>query len=348
MIKRITFELSEKCNAACPLCTRIDRYNNSNPTEGVRLKRELLIDDFKHIITPEVLNNIDEINLCGNVGDPIAAKDCLKIVEYVSKFDVKILLETNGSLRSEKWWSSLGSYMKPRGKPEKRHNNSVVYFHIDGLEDTNHLYRQKTNYDTIVRNAKAFIKAGGQAIWEFIPFAHNEHQIEEAQRRSEEMGFMYFQLRKSNRGWSKGVEKIRYVDPDGNERYLRPPSEQNMGKGVKRKELSPDQEISCKYINGNNTFVNCDGTLWPCCWLAADMYKMYQYSTRSAVETVLIEKTNPVPNLLNERPGIILDIALNNDFFNEIQSEWPNHGPMTCQNSCGKQTSGSDKIKVNA
>lgn len=340
MIKKITFELSEKCNAACPLCTRIDRHNNSRATEGVSLKRELLINDFKHIVTPNVLNNIDEIFLCGNVGDPIAAKDCLKIVQYISKFDVKINLETNGSLRSAKWWSELGSYMNDSA--------SIVYFHIDGLEDTNHLYRQKTNYDTIIRNAKAFIEGGGNAVWEFIPFAHNEHQIDEAHRRAKEIGFSWFQLRKSNRGWGKGVDKIRYVDPYGTERYLRPPSKENMGTGIKRKELDANQEISCKYLRGKNTFINCDGTLWPCCYLASDTYKMYQSQTRDASETVLIEKSNPVVNLLEEDPGAIMDLAFNNSFFNEIQLEWPMKGPATCQNVCGKQIKGSDRIKINA
>lgn len=339
IIKRITFELSEKCNAACPLCLRTNRYENSKPIEGVNLKRELLIKDFKHIITPKVLDTVEQINLCGNVGDPIASRDCLKIVEYLSKFNVKIDLETNGGLRNEKWWSTLGSYMNKK--------DSIVYFHIDGLEDTNHLYRQKTNYNTIIRNAKAFINAGGRAVWEFIPFAHNEHQIEEAQRISEEIGFMYFQLRKSNRGWAKGVDKIKYVDPKGTERYLRPPSEKNIGGGVKRKEISEDQEISCRYLNGRSTYVNCDGTLWPCCYLAADIYKMHQNNIVSASETVLIEKMNPVVNLLEEDPGAILSLAFNNNFFNDIQAEWPINGPMTCQNTCGKNINGSDRIKVN-
>jgi len=333
MIRRITFELSEKCNAACPLCTRINRHDRSKPIDSVSLKRDLSLSDFKHIVTPKVLDIIDEVSLCGNVGDPIASRDCIKIVEYLSKYKVDIILETNGSLRSAKWWSELGSYMNKDG--------SVVYFHIDGLEDTNHLYRQKTDYHTIIRNAKSFIQAGGRAVWEFIPFHHNEHQIEEAQRRSKELGFEYFQLRKSNRGWSKEVNKIRYVDPNGKELHLRPPSEENIGSGVKNKELASNRLIDCRYLRSRNTFINPDGTLWPCCYLAADVYKLNQ-------ETILIEKSAPVVNLLEEKEGAILDLVYDNIFFNEIQSEWEFNGPTTCQNACGKNIQGSDRIKIDA
>ena len=66
---------------------------------------------------------------------------------------------------------NLASIMR---KPDK------VIFAIDGLEDTNHLYRVNTNFNKIMENAKAFINAGGIARWDFIAFAHNEHQIEEA------------------------------------------------------------------------------------------------------------------------------------------------------------------------
>ena len=35
----------------------------------------------------------------------------------------------------------------------------AVNFAIDGLSDTNHIYRVKTNFDKIMINAEAFIKA---------------------------------------------------------------------------------------------------------------------------------------------------------------------------------------------
>ena len=51
--------------------------------------------------------------------------------------------------------------------------NGYARFAIDGLEDTNHIYRRNTDWVKIVQNATAYIAAGGRAEWDFIVFAHN-------------------------------------------------------------------------------------------------------------------------------------------------------------------------------
>ena len=50
-----------------------------------------------------------------------------------------------------------------------------IEFALDGLEDTHSMYRQNTNWRTVIRNAETFISAGGYAIWKFIKFKHNQH-----------------------------------------------------------------------------------------------------------------------------------------------------------------------------
>lgn len=237
---RITFELSEKCNAACPLCVRTDPYNQSKPIREVSRKRELLIKDFMHILPSHVMKDVEEISLCGNVGDPIAARDCLKIVQYISEFPhVQIIIETNGSLRSDKWWKLLGEAMKVN-------ELSVVYFHVDGLKDTNHIYRQLTNFDKIMENAEAYISTGATAIWEFIPFAHNEHQVEEAHKKAMEMGFDKFIVRRSNRKWTKAGDTWMFSNAySGFTTLGAPTQEKYLGDGIKAKKDFEDS------INGN-------------------------------------------------------------------------------------------------
>ena len=66
--------------------------------------------------------------------------------------------------------------------------NVIMSFSIDGLEDTNHLYRQDVEWDKIMERAKKFIGAGGRAEWKFIIFRHNQHQVEEARSLSKELG----------------------------------------------------------------------------------------------------------------------------------------------------------------
>jgi MoaA/NifB/PqqE/SkfB family radical SAM enzyme len=102
-------------------------------------------------------------------------------------------MHTNGSAKKPDWWKELA---KTIGK------NGYVVFGLDGLEDTNHLYRQNTIWSKIMDNAEAFISAGGRARWDYIVFAHNEHQVEEARALAEKMKFEKFQFKKSARFFS--------------------------------------------------------------------------------------------------------------------------------------------------
>jgi len=64
-----------------------------------------------------------------------------------------------------------------------------IDFGIDGLEDTNHMYRRGVKFDTAINNAHAFIQAGGKAQWNWLVFKHNEHQIDQARMLSSILGF---------------------------------------------------------------------------------------------------------------------------------------------------------------
>ena len=69
-----------------------------------------------------------------------------------------------------------------------------VVFSIDGLEDTNHLYRRNVQWHKVMENAKSFIDAGGLARWRMIVFEHNAHQLKDAEQLSKAMGFGKFDI----------------------------------------------------------------------------------------------------------------------------------------------------------
>ena len=94
---------------------------------------------------------------------------------------------TNGGARNTEFWKTLA---------ELKVN---VTFSIDGLEDTNHLYRRNVKWDNLMRNVNAFIGNGGRANWSFLVFKHNQHQIEETKKLSEELGFIDFEYAFSER-----------------------------------------------------------------------------------------------------------------------------------------------------
>ena len=81
-----------------------------------------------------------------------------------------------------------------------------VWFGIDGLEDTNHIYRRKVDWDRLQKHFRAYIKAGGDAGWQFIVFPWNEHQIEEARQRSLDEGFSTFALVQTVRNTGASIE----------------------------------------------------------------------------------------------------------------------------------------------
>ena len=102
--------------------------------------------------------------MCGNLGDPIMAKDTLGIMQYLRKHNAGMTLQmhTNGSARTVDWFKGLADV------------GVKIVFGIDGLKDTHALYRISTDYDKILKNAQAFIDAGGDARWDMLVFKHNE------------------------------------------------------------------------------------------------------------------------------------------------------------------------------
>ena len=81
-----------------------------------------------------------------------------------------------------------------------------AWFGIDGLEDTNHIYRRGVKWERLQDNFREYIKAGGDAGWQFIVFPWNEHQIEEARQRSLDEGFATFSLVQTVRNSGASIE----------------------------------------------------------------------------------------------------------------------------------------------
>ena len=181
-VKQLHIEASSVCNAACPMCPReVNPFFNKD-TDGVSITLEQIQEKFND----DFIKQLELVYLCGSYGDPAACPDCIKILKYFRQTNDRICLgiHSNGGLRNTKWWAELGAVLNRPG--------DYCRFGIDGLRDTNHIYRVNTDFDKIIENAQSYIAAGGQAIWEFIVFEHNEHQVEEARKMSKELGFANF------------------------------------------------------------------------------------------------------------------------------------------------------------
>lgn len=311
-IKTVHLEMTDSCNAACPMCARNINGGEDNPQLP---NTELYIDDIKKIFTEDFVRQLDRLYMCGNYGDPIAARDTLEAFAYFRSINpnLHLSMHTNGSAKKPNWWKELAYVL---GK------NSHVVFSLDGLEDTNHLYRQNTIWSKIMENAKEFIDSGGRARWDYIVFEHNEHQVEEAKKLSEDMGFEKFQYKKSARFFSNASGATKDNHQAQNRKgqataMLRPPSI-NKYKNTALTELSkidkidntslsfvPSKQdevfiiqgkqkftldplkkkpmekywdevtVSCKVAEEKSVYISAEGIVQPCCWTAGQMYVWY-------------------------------------------------------------------------
>lgn len=208
-ITQVHWEPTDKCNSACPMCPRYDTKGNEITTlENV----EWTLEQFKKAWPVEFIKNLWKILACGNFGDPCACREFVDIYEYCREINpgIGLACNTNGSLRNPAWWARLGAVMK-----SSQNMGNYCTFSLDGLEDTNHLYRRNTNWKKIMENAQAFIDAGGIAHWDFIVFEHNEHQVEQARELAKKMGFKNFNVKRTTRWASYERKKLFGAEKQG-------------------------------------------------------------------------------------------------------------------------------------
>lgn len=335
-LKQIHLEITTNCQASCPMCTR--NIHGGLPNPFLKLTSWSL-DDYKTIITKEVIDQARMIYFCGNYGDPLLNNDLLDMIEYTVsvKSEIDIRVHTNGSLRPASWWEKLAKVLP------KNHN---VVFAIDGLEDTNHVYRIGTNYKKIIENAKAFIAAGGRAEWAFIRFKHNEHQVEEAKQIAKNLGFREFVMKDSSRFIFD--KKFPVYDKNGNTQYHIEPSTKSDLKIIDRsvvdnyKEILKITKIDCHALKTKEIYINAQGNVFPCCWLAMIPYQ----PTDTMPELSLIrEEILKQYHELVDSLGTLANLsALNHSIKHIIESEpyqtvwdgyWNKNKLITCTRTCG-------------
>ena len=94
-IKKIHLEISSKCVIKCPRCPRTELHPDT-------LNREFSLQDFQTAFNTDILKEVEEFLFCGDIGDPIYARDFLPIVEYIkNNSDIRLKITTNGSYKKE-------------------------------------------------------------------------------------------------------------------------------------------------------------------------------------------------------------------------------------------------------
>ena len=256
-IKHIHLEISSLCNARCPLCPR--NFHGYPYNDGY-IERNLTLQDVKHIFQPTFIKQLTGIMINGNFGDCVMNTETPDIIEYFKTHspNIKIDVSTNGGARPKQFWQRLAEL------------DVHVLFALDGLADTHSIYRQDTVYETVLKNAKTFIEAGGQATWKMIPFDHNQHQIEACQELSKQLGFSDFILTDQGRDTGVAVDKKGKVV-----NVLGKPKKINFEQLLQSKktdevvleDLNPVvKNITCEVKKSKSIYVTSTGEVYPCCY----------------------------------------------------------------------------------
>jgi len=311
-IKRIHLEITSKCQARCPMCAR--RMQGGPMLPWVVLN-EIFLEQFKSWFPVEFLKQLESFYMCGNLGDPIIAKDTIPIFRYIRETNPKIKLQmhTNGSARDSQFWMDLTEL------------KVTVVFGIDGLSDTHSRYRINTDFDKILENAKVFIESGGAARWDMLVFDYNKHQIEECRILAKDLGFESFQSKNSSRFKD---EKFHVLDDSGKTIDILYPTDRSKS-FIKRIENSQNDRspiITCKAKEYNELYISANGNVSPCCWLDIEWLPPV-----NPERIDYMDKLGIFPNLNNQT---LIDI-FNSEFFNKIKKTWDSNCLATCKKQCG-------------
>lgn len=320
----IHVEATTGCNAACPMCLRNVGGDVINPNLRHANFDINWIDRFDL--------SINRLTLCGNYGDPILHPNLHGLIEkWLKKFNKPITMMTNGGARNEEWWHDLAKISN--GK-------LTVVFGIDGLEDTNHLYRRKVSWKKLMANCKSYISAGGNARWKFIIFKHNQHQIEAAKELASSLGFSTFEQIVTNR-----FRKDRFdvIDKNGNVIYHleEPVLDLSQFKPKNPNRISTTQDwngtVSCYAKRENSIYVAADGRVYPCCNVG---YHFNDGST-SVFGSLFDLQQQFHDNHIGDR---FLSQITAGEVFLEIERRWAHSPLLKCVNTCGKIRDNLHKI----
>lgn len=309
-------ELTSKCNAACPHCPR---YLRGIPIRHPSVNLwEMKFFEVKQWFSPEIIKKVGSINFCGNFGDPCVCNDMYEIIEYFHNHNPETMIEirTNGGARDEKFWKKMGTLSY------KSNRKIRTMFGIDGLEDTNHLYRRNVNWEKLGNNVKAYNNAGGYSGQEFLIFEHNEHQIDESKQNAHDWGIEFVtykqaigfedwfgkrsiplpvydkkgkldylikpanQFRNSEFPFDENEDGIEKVVPTYNDTCYVDPEPIDFGMYLE----SEKSNIKCKAVHDTGhieVYFNSNGDVRPCCHIGVEIDRNLQDGQGKQLKEIL-------------------------------------------------------------
>jgi sulfatase maturation enzyme AslB (radical SAM superfamily) len=197
------------------------------------------------------------------------------IVSLVEEAQCGTSVVTNGGIGNENTWVRLAQ------------QKVEIIFSIDGLEDTNHLYRQDVVWDKVMERVKWFTSNGGRAIWKWVVFRHNYHQIDTAKKLSKKLGFERFQVENHGRNYGPASDTqgniTHWILPHDDDREPDPAwvlGITSVKEKVERYKRDNDNflqyqnkvyQIDCEHEKQHMIYISAKGEIFPCCYQGFDL-----------------------------------------------------------------------------
>jgi len=182
MFRHIRLEASTVCQLKCPACPTATGETGKSLGTGF-----LDFKDFKRVIDENPWVSYIELS---NWGEVFLNKDLIKMLVYAYAHNAALYI-ANGT--------NLNNVSKEALEGIVKYKLRILNCSIDGAsQETYAQYRVNGNFDTVIDNIKQINRFKAQyrsqypkLYWQYIAFAHNEHEIAKARRMADELGMKF-------------------------------------------------------------------------------------------------------------------------------------------------------------
>ena len=236
----IQIETTTRCLLGCPACSRTvfaEKLHRPYP------KIDLDVDDLWNFFDCDSGRAITTLSLCGDYGDSIYYP---KLFELIERFrsTKQFIIHTAGSHQPAEFWHQLVALLTPE---------DTVVFGIDGLEDTNHLYRRNSNWASIMTALDIVVASGVQAEWDTNIFSFNYNRLDEIRKFAQSRGARFVCKKTSRFG----------------DETLRPPEEHLVDTQALYQDAYDKTTVALEPQCQTQRVISATGHLRPCGWITA-------------------------------------------------------------------------------
>lgn len=337
-------EPSSKCSLKCPRCPRQEYPDIS------WMQKEISLQEFKRVFSADILDQTQRFTMCGDVGDPIYAKDYIEIIEYIKAHnpEIQIFTITNGSYKTEEWWQRFAGVSN---------KFDSINFSVDGFDQpSNNIYRVNNNWDSIMAGMKICAQKSEMFVnWATIVFKFNENHLVQIKDLAEKQGCDQLQLTYSTKFGSK------YGDAYGGDNDPLEPSDKYISKthryerqitnlsgripsrlNYMKTNYKKFHEIKKRFtgdiipmclIGNRGLYMNAEGTIFPCSWTSFP-YKSLEHNGKviNWKDSFFVKNKH----LVNAKGNRTLTEILNDDIWQKLFDSFGNGPFVECSQKCHK------------